>query len=40
VGAIFGSLNIMLPLITYIMFVGIAWDVSGAALEKVIILPM
>jgi hypothetical protein len=40
VGAIFGSLNIMLPLIAYIIFVGIAQDVSGAVLEKVIILIM
>lgn len=40
VGAIFGSLNIMLPLIAYIVLVGIGWDVSGAVLEKVIILTM
>jgi hypothetical protein len=41
VGAIFDSLNIMLPLMAYIMFVGIAWNnVSGVVLEKVIILIM
>lgn len=37
-----GLLNIMLPLIAYIMFVALSWDVSGAVLrvEKVIMLIM